>query len=71
MAGRMAERADLLAYLQRRMANAALVAQRSAEVSEWAADRQRQLAVIMDEICHELHLGAAGVEAQLAQGDAV
>lgn len=64
--GRHNERADILAYLCRRRRNAALVAARSPEFAEWAADRRRQLDVMIEEIKAGLHLGCAATEAALA-----
>lgn len=67
-AGRLAERADLLAWLRRRAANAALVGQRYPESESFARDRQRQIEVMIEDIANELHLGAALVEARLEAG---
>ena len=60
LSGRAAERADVLALLRRRQANAALIAERSPEFAELAADRARQLTVVIEEIEAELHLCEAG-----------
>lgn len=57
---------DVLAYIQRRRDNAALIANRSPEFAEWAKDRQRQLEIVADELRAGLHVGCAAVLAQLA-----
>ena len=64
----MAERADVLAYLDRRIANAGAVAASSAadsETREFARDRQRQMQVIRDELAQGMHAGMAQVSAEL------
>lgn len=67
---RAEERTDVLAYLRRRMANADLVARRSPSHADWASDRKRQLAIIIEEIEDGHHEGAALVETALAEGKA-
>lgn len=62
------ELADVLAYLERRRANAAAVAARDPAFDAWAEDRRRQLEVVIDELRAGLHLGCAGVAAALADG---
>lgn len=60
--GRQKERADVLAYLARRAANARTVAdwaRRGGGHDELAEDRRRQLEVIHDELMHRLHEGEA------------
>lgn len=61
------ERADLVADLRRKRANAATMASRNPEFAEQARDRGRQLDVMIEEIEAGLHVGAAAVEAQLGQ----
>lgn len=61
---------DVLAYLARRHANAALVAQRLPAAEPLAADRRRQLEVMIDEITAGLHHGAAASEAHLVAAEA-
>ena len=66
-----AERADVLAYLERRIANAGAVAASSAadaETREFARDRQRQMQVIRDELAQGMHAGLAAVAAKLGEG---
>lgn len=70
-AGRAAERADLIAYLERRLAAAAGLAARDPAFADWAEDRRRQIEVIKDEITHELHLGCADVAARTGKGTQV
>jgi hypothetical protein len=60
LTGRAEERADVLALLTRRQANAALVAARTPEFAELAADRARQLQVVIDDLRSELHVAEAG-----------
>lgn len=62
-AGRLAERGDVLAWLRQRAANAALIAARYADSEPFAADRRRQIAVMIEEIEAEMHCGAAYAEA--------
>jgi hypothetical protein len=57
---------DVLAYLQRRHANAATIVSRSPEFAEQARDRQRQLEVMIDELRAGLHHGCAEVTAALS-----
>lgn len=64
------ERADFLAYLDRRIGNAAAVERSTApdaETRELAGDRRRQLEVIRDEIAQGMHQGEAAVAAKLRQ----
>ena len=60
------ERLDVLAYLTRRRDNAARVAAQMPELEPLAADRRRQLEVMIDEIEAGLHEGLADVVAELA-----
>ena len=60
--------ADVIAYLQQRCANAALVAKRMAEFEPLASDRARQLEVIIGDLKAGLHEGSAVVLAAL-QGE--
>lgn len=69
VAGRMAERADVLAYLKRRRANAEVIARRYPDSEPFAEDRRRQLDVIIADIEAEMHLGAAQVEADRAAAE--
>jgi hypothetical protein len=62
------ELADVLAYLEKRRANAAVVAKRQPELEPWAEDRRRQLEVVIDELKAGLHVGSADVAAMLADG---
>ncbi len=58
--GRLAERGDVLALLRRRRDNCALVAARGGpEFNELAADRRRQLEVLIEEIEAGRHEGEA------------
>lgn len=66
-AGFTAELLDVLAYLARRRDNAALVAAQMPELEPLAADRRRQLEVMIDEIAGGLHEGLAAVLADLAR----
>ena len=59
MRGRREERADVLALLRRRQANAATVLGTGGEFAELAADRARQLAIVIEEIEGGKHLGEA------------
>lgn len=70
--GRIDERDDLVAYLTRRLTNAATMAGRVADSDPDFAlyrDRQRQLQVMIDEISHGLHVGEVAVAARLALGE--
>lgn len=61
-AGMLAERQDVLAYLERRQSNAETIAANKAadpETREYAQDRARQLAVVIHEIRTGLHDGEA------------
>ena len=62
---RRAELLDVLAYLARRRDNAALVAAQMPELEPLAADRRRQLEVMIDEIEAGLHQGLADVLGEL------
>lgn len=59
--GREAERADVLAYLARRRANAATMAENSPEFAEDARARIRELDLIEGDVRAGLHEGAAAV----------
>ena len=64
------ERKDFLAYLDRRIANAAAVERSTApdaETREIAGDRRRQMEVIRDEIAQGMHVGQAALLAQLGE----
>ncbi len=64
---RLAEREDLLAYLERRKANCALVAKKSPEFADAAKVQARQLGILIDEIRGGLH----ECEAEVAQAVAM
>ena len=71
--GGVAERGDVLAYLDRRIANAATIAANSAagsETREIADDRRRQMEIMRAEIAQGLHEGAARIASDLANGAA-
>lgn len=60
---------NLMAYLRRRLANAETVARNTPENDELhtlARDRARQLQVVIDDLTTGQHIGAADVEAELA-----
>ena len=62
------ERLDVLAYLERRIGNAAAVEASTApdaETRELAGDRRRQMEVIRDEIAQGQHVGLAAALADL------
>ena len=64
------EHADVLAYLDRRIANAAAVEASTApdaETRELAGDRRRQMEVIRDEIAQGQHVGLAQLLASLGE----
>ena len=61
------ERSDVLAYMARRRANCALVAERCPEFADDARVQQRQLTILIDEIEGGLHEG----EAEIARDRAV
>lgn len=61
------ERADVLAYLQRRIANCATMAAKSPEFAADARERQRQLQVLFDDLHAGLHEGSAAVELHLRE----
>lgn len=63
---RQAERADVLAYLGRRAANAATIEAAKDDMDEFASDRRRQLEVIIGDISAGLHDGSAEVERSIA-----
>ena len=63
-----AERADVLAYLDARVAAAETMAARSAEFTGVARERRRQLLVIRDEVAAGFHAGAARV-ARFLEGE--
>ena len=50
---------DVLAYLEQRAENAALMAARSPEFEEMARERARQLDVMIDDFRQGLHIGCA------------
>lgn len=62
--------ADVIAYLERKRANAGLVAGRSPEFAELARDRARQLEIMIDELKAGLHQGEAAVSLMLSAGSA-
>ena len=60
---------DVLAYLERRRANAATIASKHPghdEIGDLARDRRRQLDIQIDELRAGLHLGAAALRDDLA-----
>lgn len=59
---------DVIAYLERRRANAATIAEKAPEFEPLAADRRRQLEVVIDELKAGLHHGCAGVAGMLDNG---
>jgi hypothetical protein len=61
------ERADVLAYLRARRRACGVMVANSPEFAEAARERDRQLAVMIDEISAGFHLGAAAVEAGLVE----
>lgn len=63
----LAERADVLALLLRRQANCETMRRNSPEFADLAADRARQLGVLIDEIKAGRHEGAAAVAASLGK----
>ena len=63
------ERADVIAYLEQRRGNAALMAKKSPEFAEVARERDRQLGVIIEELQAGMHDGAAIARAALLAGD--
>jgi hypothetical protein len=65
-AGRAAERADTLAYLARRSANATLMARQKPALDEYAADRRRQLEIVINDIEAGLHVGEVHVAGAIA-----
>lgn len=61
------ERDDVLAYIERRIGNAAKIAANNAadaETREFANDRRRQFEVLRDEIAAGMHVGTATIEQQ-------
>lgn len=58
-----AELLDVIALLEQRCDNARHMEQHSAEFADYAADRRRQLEVVIDELRAGRHHGAAGVRA--------
>ena len=62
------ERADTLAYLDRKMANAAAIVAKSPEHADAAIVARRAWEVARDDIRGGLHEGETGVVAQLTQG---
>ncbi len=60
-----AELADVLAYLEQRRDNAALVSKRAPELEPLAVDRRQQLDVIIGDLAAGLHEGSAAVRAAL------
>lgn len=63
---RRVERYDVLALLERRIANAAAVARGFPEREMLAEDRRRQFEVLRDEIKAGMHIGAASIALELA-----
>ena len=64
-----AERADVLAYVDRRVANARSIAGNAAalpDTRETAGDRRRQFETLRDELAQGLHTGAAALASDLA-----
>lgn len=59
------ERADVLAYLRRRLANCETMAKRSHEFGEQGRDRARQLEVMIDDIEGGLHVSETVVAGAL------
>lgn len=68
MSDATAERADTLAYLDRRIANHDKVAGRDTGSEERAAWLARELRIVRDHICAGLHEGDAVVAAQVGEG---
>ena len=62
-----AERRDVLAYLDRRRANAATIASTGFGDDSFARDRARQIEVQISDIAQGVHEGAAAVAAALVQ----
>ena len=62
------ELADVIAFLERRCANAATMEKRAGEIEPLAADRRRQLQVVIDELRAGMHHGCAAMAAALAEG---
>jgi hypothetical protein len=60
---------DVIAYLEQRRDNSALVAKRAPELEPLAADRRQQLDVIIGDLVAGLHQGSADVRAALKQSD--
>lgn len=70
MEGLAAERADVVAYLARRRANAVTMAENfrgDSEGLDLAKDRARQLDIVLQEISTGLHEGEAEVALRQAQ----
>jgi hypothetical protein len=63
-----AELGDVIAYLERRRANAATIAKRAPDLEPWAVDRRQQLEVVIDELRAGLHHGCAEVAGALNEG---
>lgn len=59
--GAAAERGDVLAYLERKLANSRTVERRSAEFAEQGRWTARLLEVLADDIRAGLHVGEAAV----------
>lgn len=66
---RAAERADTLAYLRRRLANAETMAKRSAEFGEYGRERARQIEVIIGDIENGLHVDEAATWPEAVAGE--
>lgn len=60
------ERADVIAFLQQRLANCAVMEGKSPEFAEAARERARQLRVIIDELAAGLHEGDAAKGSDLS-----
>lgn len=69
-AGRNTERADVLAFLARKRANAELIATRTPEFADGARQTIRELDILHDHIAGGLHEGAAFTTAVLAEPEA-
>jgi hypothetical protein len=59
------ERADVLAYLSRRRANAETMAENACGFAEQGRDRARQIEIIESDIDQGLHEGAAELESDI------
>lgn len=70
MTDRETERADVLAYLARKRANAETMVKKSAEFADQGRWTARQIMVLEDDIRTGLHVGDAAMAAQLEGGGA-